>query len=63
MICKDCGRPAPSNMQGYCQACYLYFVREKKVIYPTPSYGKITYAPVAKAFDLECYSMEEAMAE
>lgn len=25
--------------------------------------GKITYAPVAKAFDLECYSMEEAMAE
>jgi len=45
VICKDCGRPAPSNMQGYCQACYLYFVREKKVIYPTPSYGKITYAP------------------
>jgi len=25
--------------------------------------GKITYAPVAKAFDLECYSMEEAMTE
>ena len=25
--------------------------------------GKITYAPVAKAFGLECYSMEEAMAE
>ncbi len=44
MKCKFCGKPAPSNMQGYCQVCYRYFIMEHKEIYPTPNLGEITYA-------------------
>lgn len=43
--CKFCGKPAPDNMQGYCQVCYRYFIMENREIYPLPKYGEITYAP------------------
>jgi len=43
--CKFCGKPAPSNMQGYCQVCYRYFIMEDKDVYDLPKYGEITYAP------------------
>ena len=45
MNCKYCSRPAPKNMQGYCQSCYHYFIRDNKTVYPIPEYGEITYAP------------------
>ena len=45
LTCKFCGKPAPKNMQGYCQVCYRYFIMEEKEIYPLPKYGEITYAP------------------
>ena len=41
--CKFCGREAPSNMRGYCQACYKYFITQGKDVYPLPSVGKIEY--------------------
>lgn len=44
-ICKFCGNKAPSNMQGYCQVCYHYFITEGKEVYPLPKVGEITYAP------------------
>lgn len=44
-LCKFCGKAAPSNMQGYCQVCYRYFVMEGKDVYDLPKYGEITYAP------------------
>ena len=44
-LCKFCGKPAPKNMQGYCQVCYRYFIMEQKEIYDLPKYGEITYAP------------------
>jgi len=43
--CKFCNNPAPSNLQGYCQACYKYFIIDKKEIYNLPEHGEITYAP------------------
>lgn len=43
--CKFCNKPAPNNMQGYCQVCYRYFIMEHKEIYPLPKLGEITYAP------------------
>ena len=43
--CKFCGKPAPTNMQGYCQVCYRYFVMERKEVHDLPEYGEITYAP------------------
>lgn len=43
--CKFCNKPAPSNMRGYCQSCYKYFILENKEIYPLPEYGEITFAP------------------
>ena len=43
--CKFCNKPAPSNMQGYCQVCYRYFIIDSKVVYDLPKYGEITYAP------------------
>ena len=45
MKCKFCGHNAPSNMQGYCQVCYVYFVLKGKEVYETPAYGEIAYAP------------------
>ena len=42
--CKFCGNDAPNNMQGYCQACYRYFVMEGKIVYP-PYEGPVQYAP------------------
>ena len=48
IYCKKCGeklRPYEKNMQGYCQACYKYFVTDKKKVYPLPPLGEITYAP------------------
>lgn len=42
--CKFCGNKAPSNMQGYCQPCYKYFVMERRIVHPLPEYGEITYA-------------------
>lgn len=42
--CKFCGNEAPNNMQGYCQACYLYFVSQGKKVYDLPEYGKVEYA-------------------
>lgn len=41
-VCKFCGRPAPDNMQGFCQACYRYFIIEKKKLYSIYS-GPIQY--------------------
>lgn len=41
--CKFCDRPAPSNLQGYCQSCYRYFILENKTVHPLPEYGEITY--------------------
>jgi len=43
--CKFCDKSAPSNMQGYCQTCYRYFVMERKEVYALPKYGEITYSP------------------
>lgn len=43
--CKFCNNKAPSNMQGYCQVCYCYFIIKGKEIYPLPNVGEITYAP------------------
>lgn len=43
--CKFCSSTTPSNMRGYCQACYKYFVLDQKEIYPLPNKGEITYAP------------------
>lgn len=43
--CKFCKHPAPSNLQGYCQNCYRYFIIDKKKLYDTPPYGEIRYAP------------------
>ena len=43
--CKFCAKPAPNNMQGYCQVCYRYFIMESKDVYDLPEYGEITYAP------------------
>ena len=45
MECKFCGKPAESNMRGYCQVCYRYGVMENRDVYPLPEYGEITYAP------------------
>lgn len=45
MKCKFCERPAPSNMRGYCQSCYKYFIIEKKQVYEKPEYGIINYTP------------------
>jgi len=44
MKCKFCGHDAPSNMQGYCQVCYRYFIIEGKDVHPIPPYGEIAYA-------------------
>jgi hypothetical protein len=52
--CKFCGNPAPNNMQGYCQACYRYFILEGKETYPLPSYGEVTYAPNGDCICPEC---------
>lgn len=53
-ICKFCGSPAPSNLQGYCQPCYKYFVMDKKKIYPLPRHGEITYNEDGDAICPEC---------
>lgn len=42
--CKFCGRPAPNNMRGYCQACYKYFVAQGRKVYPLPPNKELTYA-------------------
>lgn len=52
--CKFCSKPAPSNMQGYCQVCYHYFILEGKEVYDLPKYGEITYAPNGDCICPEC---------
>lgn len=42
--CKFCGKPAPNNMQGYCQACYHYFVVKKLPLHTPYNDGTIHYA-------------------
>lgn len=54
MKCKFCGKPAPNNMQGYCQVCYRYFVMESKEVYDLPKYGEIAYAPNGDCICPEC---------
>lgn len=43
MNCKFCGNPCPSNMRGYCQVCYKYFVIDNKQIYDIPKHGEMVY--------------------
>ena len=43
--CKFCGNEAPNKYDGYCEVCYLYFVRDNKKVYDLPDYAKVEYAP------------------
>jgi hypothetical protein len=45
-LCIYCKEPLKySNLGGYCQPCYRYFVLDKGIVYDTPPYGEIWYAP------------------
>lgn len=43
MKCKFCNNEAPSNMRGYCQRCYRYFILNNKQVYDLPDDGKVEY--------------------
>ena len=42
--CKFCGKEAPNNMQGYCQACYKYFILQGKELHEPYEDNHIHYA-------------------
>ena len=52
--CKFCGKEAPNNMQGYCQACYRYFIIQGKELHEPYKDNHIYYADNGNAICPEC---------
>lgn len=52
--CKFCGNLGSTSYQGFCQACYKYFITDGKKLYPVPNPGEITYAPNGDVVCPEC---------
>ena len=52
--CKFCGSSGSTRYQGFCQACYRYFILEGKKLYAIPNPGEIAYTPDGDVVCPEC---------